>query len=439
MQIVLLSGGSGRRLWPMSNDIRSKQFLKLFRNPDGVYESMIQRVYRQIQEADPEADITLAASKAQLSSVYNQLSDQVKVCVEPCRRDTFPAIALSAAFLHDIGGVSSEEAVVICPVDPYVDNAYFELFHQMESLALESRGKLILMGIHPTYPSAKYGYIIPETAEDITGVKHFREKPDEETAEKYIGEGGLWNGGVFACRIGYILRMAEKLLGTSDYHALLAGYENLPSISFDYAVVEKEPDITVVRYVGEWKDLGTWNTLTEAMNENVVGNVLLNDTCRNLHVINEMDVPVLCMGLKDMVVSASHNGILVSDKHQSSYIRSYVDSLHQDVMYAEKSWGSYRILDMGQESLTIKVILNPGHRMNYHSHEYRNEIWNVVSGSGWTILDGKKKQVGVGDIVTMPAGCRHTVIAETVLEIVEIQLGKDISVRDKQKYDFPSV
>ncbi len=439
MHIVLLSGGSGRRLWPMSNDIRSKQFLKLFRNPAGVYESMIQRVYRQIRETDPQAQITLAASKAQLSSVYNQLGEEVKVCLEPCRRDTFPAIALSAAFLHDEGGVSSEEALVICPVDPYVDNAYFDLFHRMEDLALEDRGNLILMGIRPTYPSAKYGYIIPETAEEVAGVKHFREKPDEETAAKYIAGGGLWNGGVFACRTGYILEKAEKLLGTADYHALLAGYEDLPSISFDYAVAEKEPEIAVVRYDGEWKDLGTWNTLTEAMHENAVGNVLMNATCRNLHVINEMDVPVLCMGLKDMVVSASHNGILVSDKHQSSYIKPYVDSLRQDVMYAEKSWGSYRILDTGRESLTVKVILNPGHRMNYHSHEHRDEVWNVVSGSGWTILDGKKNRVRAGEIVSMPAGCRHTVIAETALEIIEIQLGKDISVRDKRKYDFPSL
>lgn len=125
MNIVLLSGGSGKRLWPLSNEIRSKQFIKIFKNENGIYESMIQRIYRQIRNVNKDATVTIAASKAQVSSIRNQLGKEVGISVEPCRRDTFPAIALAAAYLKDIKGVDPEEAVVVCPVDPYVETDYF--------------------------------------------------------------------------------------------------------------------------------------------------------------------------------------------------------------------------------------------------------------------------------------------------------------------------
>ena len=199
-------------------------------------------------------------------------------------------------------------------------------------------------------------------------------------------------------------------------------------------MVEKEPNIQVMRFAGQWKDMGTWNTLTEAMEDASIGKAILNDSCQNVHVLNELDVPVLCMGLKDVVVSASPEGILVSDKEQSSYIKPYVDAIDQQVMFAEKSWGSFRVLDVEDESMTIKVTLNPGHRMNYHSHSRRDEVWTVISGTGRTIVDGMEQPVQAGDVVTMQAGCRHTIIADTELKLIEVQLGKEISVHDKQKF-----
>ena len=192
-----------------------------------------------------------------------------------------------------------------------------------------------------------------------------------------------------------------------------------------------------MRFAGTWKDLGTWNTLTEAMDSECVGKAVLNETCRNVHVVNELDMPVLCMGLKDMVVAASPEGILVSDKEQSSYIKPYVSSFDQQVMFAEKSWGSFRVMDVEKESLTIKVTLNPGHRMNYHSHELRDEVWTVIYGEGRAMIDGVEQKVKAGDVLRMPAGCRHTILADTELQVIEVQLGKDISVQDKQKYPNP--
>lgn len=434
MNIVLLSGGSGKRLWPLSNDIRSKQFIKIFKTGEGIYESMVQRVYRQIRKADGDAHVTIATSKTQVSAIHNQLGNSVGVSVEPCRRDTFPAIALVSAYLHDVQGISKEESVVVCPVDPYVEDDYFEKVKELSERAYTSEANLVLMGIEPTYPSEKYGYIIPDSNEDISRVSSFKEKPDVETARSYMTQGALWNGGVFAFRLKYVLDKAHELIDFTDYQDLFSKYDTLTKISFDYAVVEKEEHIEVMRFKGQWKDLGTWNTLTEAMEEPYIGEAMMNENCRNVHVINELDVPVLAMGLHDVVISASPEGILVSDKEQSSYIKPFVDSIDQQIMFAEKSWGSFRVLDVETESLTIKVTLNPGHQMNYHSHKNRDEVWMVISGRGHTIVDGMEQEVNTGDVVTMQAGCRHTIIAETELKLIEVQLGKEISVHDKQKY-----
>ena len=438
MNIILLSGGSGKRLWPLSNDIRSKQFIKIFKTADG-YESMVQRVYRQITEVDKDASVTIATSKTQVSAIHNQLGDSVGVCVEPCRRDTFPAIALATAYLHDVKGVGPDEPVVVCPVDPYVNNDYFEALKQLSDLAEKGGANLYLMGIEPTYPSEKYGYIIPESAGSVSPVRTFKEKPDAKTAEQYIAQGALWNGGVFAYRLGYVLDRAHELIDFTDHQDLFNKYETLNKISFDYAVVEHESKIQVMRFAGQWKDMGTWNTLTEAMEEPKIGKAILNDACENVHVLNELDVPVLCMGLKDVVVSASPEGILVSDKEQSSYIKPFVDKIDQQIMFAEKSWGSFRVLDVEDESLTIKITLNPGHRMNYHSHARRDEVWTVISGRGYAIVDGVKTTVQAGDVVKMPAGSRHTIVAATELKVMEVQLGRDISVHDKEKFPFPEV
>lgn len=434
MNIVLLSGGSGKRLWPLSNDIRSKQFIKIFKTNIG-YESMVQRIYRQIKTVDPDATVTIATSKSQVSAIHNQLGEDVGISVEPCRRDTFAAIALATAYLHDVKGLDENEAVVVCPVDPYVEDGYFSCLEEMCKAAAEGKENLVLMGIEPTYPSEKYGYIKPnKEGEGFT----FTEKPTKKKAEEYIAEGALWNGGVFAYRLKYVLEKSRELLGTDSYSELFNNYASLRKISFDYAVVEQETSIEVLRYSGTWKDLGTWNTLTEAMEEKVIGDAVLNETCENVHVINELGMPILGMGLKNVVISASPEGILVSDKEQSSYIKPFVDAIDQQVMFAEKSWGRYLVLDVEEQSLTVKVTLNPGHFMNYHSHDRRDEVWTVISGEGKTIVDGMEQPIQVGDVITMAAGCKHTVMAgERGLQLIEVQLGNDISVADKHKYEMP--
>lgn len=431
MQIILLSGGSGQRLWPLSNDIRSKQFLRIFDEAGG--ESMLQRVLNQIRRTCPNTPVTIAAARKQLSLLKKYLGEDFPLATEPCRRNTFPAIALAAAYLHDVKKIDANEPIVVCPVDPYVDDNFFAQFHTLAA-QIHDDAPLVLLGIEPTYPSEKYGYIIPQTADNVSRVVTFKEKPDSVAAQKFIDAGALWNGGVFAFKLGYILGKAEKLLGTASHAALEKDYAALPNISFDYAVVEHEQNISVVRYVGEWKDIGTWNTLTEVLSSNFIGQVQADETCDNLHVINNGDVPIICMGLKNVVVAAAPEGILVSDKVASSYIKPFVEHLDKQIRFAEKSYGTFKIIDADDASLTIKVTLNRGSRMRYHSHERRDEVWNFISGAGRVIVDGVEKIVRAGDVIELPCGCRHTVIADEPLKIIEVQIGEDITVDDKILY-----
>ncbi|MDO5127362.1 MAG: sugar phosphate nucleotidyltransferase [Eubacteriales bacterium] len=434
MNIILLSGGSGKRLWPLSNDIRSKQFIKLFKDESGQYESMVQRVYRQIMSVDADSKVTIATSKSQASAIKNQLGEKASICVEPCRRDTFPAILLAAAYLHDELGVGEDESVAVCPVDPYVEKEYYEIVKQMGELALQSDANLTLMGIEPTCPSDKYGYIIPESGDEVSRVKEFKEKPDVETAKKYLGQNALWNGGVFAFRLGYLLDKAHSLVDFTDYRDLFSKYESLEKISFDYAVVEKEPSIQVVRYGGDWRDVGTWNMMTEVMAEATKGNVTLDDTCVNTQVVNELDIPIICMGCKDMIVAASGDGILVSDKERSGAMKPYVERVNLDPMYAEKSWGSYAVMDAQKGSMTVKVSMHAGDSMSYHSHDIRSEVWTVIEGEGVAIVDGMEQHLSVGDVITIAAGCKHMLKAITNMSIIEVQLGKEICASDKHKH-----
>lgn len=436
MHIVLLSGGSGQRLWPLSNEIRSKQFIKFFKQEDGTYESMLQRVHRQIRTVDPNATITIATSSTQVSAIHNQLGKDVGISVEPCRRDTFPAIALAASYVHDIQGVGEEEAVVVCPVDPFVDDDYFSMLEQLGLQAQHGSANLVLLGITPTYPSEKYGYIIPSDTQRVSKVSTFKEKPDSSTAQTYIDKGAVWNAGVFAFKLGYLLKKAHQLIDFTDYHDLYAKYETLSKISFDYAVVEHEKAIEVMRYSGQWKDLGTWNTLTEAMSEPIIGEGRMDEGCRQVHIINELDVPVLAMGLSDVIICASAQGILVSDRTKSSFIKPFVDAMDQRIMFAEKSWGDFKILDVGAESLTIKLTIKAGSRMSYHSHQRRSEVWTIIEGTGQVVLDGQTLEVHAGSVVTLSVGCRHTIIALTELTLMEIQIGKDIKTEDKQVFQL---
>ncbi len=446
MKIVLLSGGSGRRLWPLSNDIRSKQFLKVLKNEENEYESMLQRICRQIQCAGKkqgiQTDITIATGRTQVDSIKSQLGDTVDIVVEPERRDTFPAILLSAAYLYYKKAVPLSETVIVLPVDPYTDLGYFESLEEMDLQVQKGISDIVLMGIKPTYPSAKYGYILlSEHNENGLTVEGFIEKPSEQKSASLIQEGALWNAGVFAFSLKYIMDVAKQYIQVSSFEELQNSYGLLPKISFDYEVTEKSKSISVVQYDGVWKDLGTWNTLTEEIGEEFIGPVMEGEGCQNTHVVNELDIPIVALGLKNIVVAASPDGILISDKEKSSFIKPYVDDIEKRPMYEERRWGEYKVLDYtryddGKHALTKRIMIKAGSSISYQSHKIRDEIWTIIDGTGDFVLDGHIRNVHKGDVMYILKGQKHAIYATTKLQFIEVQIGEELSEDDKTEYEW---
>lgn len=428
MNIILLSGGSGKRLWPLSNEIRSKQFLKIVKSENGEIESMVQRVYRQIKSADIDAEIAIATGETQVEAIKNQLGDKVAVIVEPERRNTFPAIMLSAAYLYFKKKCPENETVVILPVDPYVDDKYFQVLKSLDNTVQNNSADLVLMGVKPTYPSEKYGYIIPENG---CSVREFKEKPNAETAENLIAKGGLWNCGVVAAKLSYLMEILRSKIECISYAEVLEKYSELEKNSFDYVVLEKSESVAVVPYEGEWKDLGTWNTLTEVMDNVPIGDVRMSDDCINTHVVNELEIPVVVMGAKDMVIAASPDGILVADKVQSSYIKKYVEDRNMRPMFEERSWGDYKVLDFvvnddGSKSLTKRKKILKGRCLEYQSHRNRSEVITVISGKCIITINGRAHEAYAGDTYAVANGVWHGLKAVEDTEIIEVQVGEEL-------------
>ncbi len=442
MRIILLSGGSGKRLWPLSNDTRSKQFLKLMDDGYGNYESMVQRLYRQIQEARIDAEIVVATSINQKDSIRNHLGDSVDIVLEPERRNTFPAIALSSAYLEYEKRCNPEEVVIVLPVDSYVDSTYFETLKLIEEAVKDNEANLILMGIKPTYPSEKYGYMIPEfiTENDPIKIKEFKEKPSLKKATELISKGAMWNGGVFAYKLRYLSDIIKEHIDAQNYQDIYSRYNELEKTSFDYEVVEKEKSVAMISYNGKWKDLGTWNTLTEEMSKTCFGNVVEDNDTNNTHVINELEIPVLVMGVNNSVVVASPDGILVSDKQKSSYMKEYVEKFTQRPMFEERRWGEYKVLDYCKyndvHTLTKHMFIKAGKCISYQTHKQRDEIWTFVDGTGDLVIDGHVRNVRRGDVAYITKGQKHSLKATTNLHFIEVQIGDELTEADIQRYEW---
>lgn len=437
MQVILLSGGSGNRLWPLSNETRSKQFLKILDGEAGERESMVQRVWNQLKQMKLQQSAVVATGKSQVEVLQSQLGYEVEMIVEPERRDTFPAIALSAAYLYSVKGVSLNDIVAVLPVDPYVEDHFFESVKQLEAIMLDSQAELGLMGVLPDHPSSKFGYIVPDSvAETDNGiaymnVSHFVEKPEEVHAQQLIQQAALWNCGVFAFRLEYVIQHLIDRSLPIQYDQLLRQYSQIEKTSFDYAVVEQATNIVALPYKGMWKDLGTWDTLTEEIHTSMIGKGTLADDCANTHVINELDIPITVIGAPNLIVAASPDGILVSEKTASTRIKEVISFGDQRPMYEERRWGRYRVLDYtkypnGDEVLTKRICILKGHNLSYQYHSLRSEVWTVLSGQGEMILDGTIRTIGKGDVIVISAEARHSLRAITDIEMIEVQSGSEL-------------
>ena len=440
MNIILLSGGSGKRLWPLSNETMSKQFLRLLRNESGEKESMVQRVFRQINEAGIKANIVIATGKSQVESIKSQLGDKTDVVIEPERRNTFPAILLASAYLKYKKNVKDDDTVLVLPVDPYTENTYFETLLKMDQAIQSSESDMTLMGIIPTYPSEKYGYIICDKSDsDVKKVVKFQEKPTLEKAKELLADGAYWNAGVFGFKLSYILDILDRNIKVNSFEELWDRFSELKKDSFDYEVVEKASSINMIPYEGEWKDLGTWNTLTEEMPSNH-GNVITGEENEDVSIINVEDKPVVVLGLNNVVVVNSTEGVLVSDKGKSSYLKPYVENLNEGrPLFEEKRWGEYKVLESknynGIKSLTKHLSINKDKAISMQLHHHRDEIWTIINGEGELTIDDNTRIVTCGDVISIKKGQKHKITALSDLEIIETQIGDELLEEDIERFD----
>ncbi|MCL6458753.1 MAG: mannose-1-phosphate guanylyltransferase [Gorillibacterium sp.] len=450
MKVVLLSGGSGKRLWPLSNESRSKQFLKVLENSEDERESMVQRVWGQISEVGLREHTYIATSKSQVEMIYSQLGNNIDIIVEPERRDTFPAIALAATYLYSVQGISLNETIVVMPVDPYVDESFFHKMKELEQVLDESGANLALMGVKPTYPSEKYGYIVPTNAtpadQPFVTVHSFREKPREEEALAMIEQAALWNCGVFAFKLDFLINILIAHNYPIQFDEMSKQYGRLPKNSFDYEIVEKANHIVALPYEGDWKDLGTWNTLTEEIETSLIGKGIISGDCHNTHVINELEIPITLLNLSNVIVAASPDGILVSDKASSPMIKEVMKHSDQRPMYEERRWGRYRVLDYlkypdGKEVLTKRICVTKGHNLSYQYHLLRDEVWTVIAGGGEMVVDGKHFFIKSGDVLIISKASRHSLRAVTEMDIIEVQTGSELIEEDvvRLAYDWEEI
>lgn len=442
VHLILLSGGSGTRLWPLSNDARSKQFLKVLRDEGGKHVSMVQRVFSQIKRVSAKIDITIATCAGQQASIDAQLKGGYALVLEPERRDTAPAIMLACAHLFSEQGAARDDTVIVMPIDTFAEQDYFDRMAALDAAVRADAAELVLLGVKPAYPSAKYGYIVPARKRGCAWpVERFKEKPSEQEAELLMQKGALWNCGVFSFKLDWILQLLSGRFGIACYRDALEGYSTLPKNSFDYEVVEKAQSIAVVPYVGAWKDLGTWNTLSEEMAEECAGRVVAErGSCRNTHVVNETGLPLVVAGIEDAVVVATPDGVLVSSKERSAYLKPLVASASESrPMYERRKWGEYRVLDSSvypdqTKSLVKELVIESGEQLSYQRHRRRSEIWTVVSGTGEIVLDGKVSRVGAGSVIEVAAGCLHAARSFEEMHVVEVQLGETLIEEDIERF-----
>ncbi|KPV39333.1 sugar phosphate nucleotidyltransferase [Alicyclobacillus ferrooxydans] len=445
MKLVLLSGGAGKRLWPMSNDSRSKQFLKVLRDADGRPVSMLQRVWSQLDEAGLKENAYICASRAQHEMIEHQLGN-VSIIEEPDRRDTFPAIALASMYLRDVEFCADNEVIVVMPVDPFVDQSFFTTLQQLPKALVAAKADLVLMGVTPTEPTSKFGYIrtVPSLGNpSVDGkvywhdVNAFVEKPKSSLAEQLIAEGALWNCGVFAFSVGYLRRELRRLGYPASFHELQSAFHDLPKRSFDYEIVENAKRIAAISYQGMWSDLGSWGALSEQMTESFVGRGSAM-SCKNTHVVNELGIPLVAMGLEDVMVVSTPDGILVADKSHAANVKEAIKGFGGRPMCEERRWGSSRVLDYqklddGSEVLTKCIDILPGRHITYQRHSKRTEVWTVVEGRGQLVLGTNVVEVSAGDVVKIYPNQWHAIFALSGLQVIEVQRGEELVEEDIER------
>ncbi|MGR8930614.1 MAG: mannose-1-phosphate guanylyltransferase/mannose-6-phosphate isomerase [Gammaproteobacteria bacterium] len=460
---VVLSGGSGTRLWPLSRGQYPKQFLPLVSGKTMIQETMLrltglENLQAPIAVCNEDHRFMMAEQLREIGS------KPAAIILEPVGKNTAPAVAMAA-----LTAASEDDVLLILPADHVI--ADHKAFHQaiVQAEVLAKQGFLVTFGIVATAPETGYGYInaSEESVEQGYRVAAFVEKPDAETAQGYVDDGGYyWNSGMFAFKAGRFLQELEKFnpeMLNACREALAAATKDLdftrldkeiftrcPSDSIDYAVMEKTDKAVVIPLDAGWNDVGSWSALWDVTNKDGAGNaikgdVLAVDTVNSY--IHSSGKLVAVVGVADLVVVETDDAVMVASKDRVQDVKLVVDqlkALKRDEAHVHRKvyrpWGHYDLVDSGDRHHTKRIVVKPGAKLSLQKHHHRAEHWVVVKGTAWVHKDGKDFMVTENESIYIPVGAVHCLENPGVipLEMVEVQsgsyLGEDDIVRYQDNY-----
>lgn len=388
IKIVLLAGGKGTRLWPISTDDMPKQFLKIYGD-----DTMIEKIYNDLCSLYNKEDIYIATNDEYRLYLEQILPSFVNYIIEPKSNGTYSAVLNIAAHLKYKDNINETEMISILPIDSYVNKDFFNVFEMVEE-KYKDTSSICLIGIKPNCISTQYGYIVHH----MDKVLNFKEKPDYDEAFDLVNSGALWNSGIF---IASLCKLFSLIKNIKTYDEFISKYLEIPKGSFDVNVLEKEKNLLVITSYYSWCDIGIWENLAP----------LLTDSDQyNNNIINYEDKKIVTSNIKNTIIVNSQNGIKLIKKN-NIYI---------------KKWGNYEVLNNYSNKHTVKIKkLNifPNKNISYQYHHQRNEEMIILKGEGEFLLNGKLKKIKSGDKLSIGMGDKHSIRASSLIEIIEIQFG----------------